>query len=117
MSYIALLTREFSYYNVYITMIDPVQLTLLAVIVILTILLLILGVQVFFILKDVRGTIKKTNGVLDNVDNITRNIEGPLETISSLVSGARSGSFLTVIKFINNFISREKDSEKRHHRE
>ena len=97
-------------------MVDPVQLVLLFVIVILTILLVILGVQVFLILKDVRQTIVKTNRVLDNADAITQDIEGPLSLVSSLIGGFKGSSVLTAVKFIKTLLSHEKDSDDKKHR-
>ena len=47
-------------------MIDPAQTALFFVIIVLTILLLVLGVQVFFILRGLRQTIDKANKVLDD---------------------------------------------------
>lgn len=93
-------------------MIDSVQLVLLLVIVILTILLVVLGVQVFFILKDLRKTIMKANKVLDNAGLITDNISAPVETLSSMVSGLKAGSVLTVAKFIHGFLNKEEKKNK-----
>lgn len=98
-------------------MVDPVQIILLVVITVLTILLVVLGTQVLFILQELRKTIKKANKILDNANSITENIEGPLEAISSLVLGLKAGSFLSVAKFIKNFVSRDKEEEERKIRE
>lgn len=95
-------------------MIDSVQLVLLIVIVVLTLLLVALGVQVFFILKDFRQTINKTNKILDNADAITENIEGPLAALSSLALGVKGSSLFAVAKFIKSLLGTE---EKRHSRE
>jgi predicted PurR-regulated permease PerM len=92
-------------------MVDPVQLVLLLVIVILTGLLVILGIQVFYIFKELRTTLKKTNRVLDNADSITANIEGPLSALSSLALGAKATSLITVAKFVKNVLSKDKDSD------
>lgn len=94
-------------------MVDTVQLILLFVIVGLTVLLVVLGVQVFYILKDIRKLIEKTNHVLDNAGNITDNISGPINTFSTLASGLKAGSVLTIAKFIRSFLSSD-DEEKRH---
>lgn len=90
-------------------MVDTVQLVLLIVIVVLTSLLVILGIQVFYIFKDLRVTIKKTNRVLDNVDSITSNIEGPLSALSSLVLGAKATSLITVAKFVKTLLSKDRE--------
>lgn len=92
-------------------MIDSVQLILLVVIVALTVLLVVLGVQVFFILRDLRRTIRKTNRVLDNANSITENIDGPLAAISSLAMGLKGGSVLAAAQLIKGFLGREKSSD------
>ncbi len=93
-------------------MVDPVQVILLVVIVVLAILLVVLGVQIFFILKEVRTSLKKANKILDRADSITENIEEPLSAISSLILGIKSGSFITIAKFVKNFISHDKEEKK-----
>lgn len=94
-------------------MVDTVQLVLLIVIVVLTGLLVILGIQVFYIFKELRTTLKKTNRVLDNADSITSNIEGPLSALSSLALGAKATSLLTVAKFVKSVLSKDKDVDER----
>lgn len=93
-------------------MVDPVQIILLLVIVILTILLVVLGIQVFYILKELRNTIKKANKVLDNANSITENIEEPLSAISSLVTGVKSGTLFTIVKFLNGLVGKEKEDKR-----
>ena len=99
-------------------MVDSVQLVLLFVIVVLTVLLVILGVQVFYILRELRNTIKKTNKVLDTANSITENIDGPLSMISSLALGVKGSSLLTIARFVKSLIGRDRDSDdRRHYRE
>jgi len=73
---------------------DTAQLLLLIVVVVLTGLLLILGVQVFFILREIRRTIAKANKVLEEAEVITKNISGPITSLSSLVTGFKTGAFI-----------------------
>lgn len=75
-------------------MTDPAQIALFLVIIILTILLIILGIQVFFILKDVRKTIYKANKVLDDTGQITESVSGPISSLSTLAMGLRTGASL-----------------------
>lgn len=98
-------------------MIDSVQLILLLVIITLTVLLVILGVQVFYILRDLRTTIKKTNKILENADAITEGIEGPISAISSLFLGGKAASFLSIARFVKNLLGGDRDEEKRRYRE
>lgn len=97
-------------------MLDTVQFILLFVIVILTILLLILGVQVFLILRDLRKTITKANKVLDNAGTITDSVRGPLTSLSSIATGIKAGSFLTLARFLKSILSREKEEEDYRHK-
>lgn len=98
-------------------MVDPVQIILLIVIVVLAVLLVVLGIQVFYILSELKITVKKVNKILDHADSITENIEGPLAAISSLFLGVKTGSVLTVARFIKNFFSKDTDTEKKRYRE
>lgn len=94
-------------------MVDPVQLVLLIVILVLTGLLVILGIQVYYILKELRETIVKTNKVLDHADSISENIDAPLSALSSLMLGAKASSLITVAKFVSSLLGRNKDEEHR----
>lgn len=87
-------------------MFEPAQILLFVVIIILTILLLVLGIQVFFILKDLRKTISKANRVLDNTEQITESVSTPLSSFSSVLMGLKTGA-----KFAN-FLKRFQDEEK-----
>lgn len=80
-------------------MIDTVQAVLLFVIVLLTILFVVLGIQVFFILKDFRQTIKRTNNILEDVENISVGVSNSLESVSSMFGGA------STIKSVVNILS------------
>ncbi len=75
-------------------MIDTAQAVLLFVLIVLTVLVLILGIQVFFILRELRQTVSKANKVLDDAGVITKSVSGPIATISSLTSGIKTGALL-----------------------
>ncbi len=49
---------------------DVPQIILIGVIVILTIILVVLGVQIFFLLKESKETLKKVNKILDGASGI-----------------------------------------------
>jgi Na+/proline symporter len=78
-------------------MIDAVQAVLLFVIVLLAIILIVLGVQVFFILREFRKTIKKTNRILDTTDEITTTISQPLSFLSTFLVSTRSLSTISKV--------------------
>lgn len=79
------------------TMIDPAQTVLILVIVVLTILLLVLGIQVFFILRELRRTLGKANKVLDDTGIITESVSGPISNLSNMASGLKLGSIIATI--------------------
>ncbi len=79
------------------TMIDPAQMTLFIVIIVLTILILILGVQVFFILRELRQTINKANKVLDDTGVITESVSGPISNLSNMATGIKAGSIIAAL--------------------
>ena len=79
-------------------MIDSAQTILFIVIIVLTIFLLVLGVHVFFILRDLRKTVSKANKVLDNTNVITQSVSAPISSLSSIAMGIKTGS-----SFINLF--------------
>lgn len=75
-------------------MIDPAQTALFLVIIVLTILLVVLGVQVYFILRELRKTIDKANKILDDTGVITESVSGPISSLSSLTMGLKTGATL-----------------------
>lgn len=80
-------------------MIDTVQAVLLFVIVLLTILFVVLGVQIFFILKDIRQTVRHTNKILEDVENISEGVTNSLESVTGIFNGA------SVLKSVVNIVS------------
>jgi len=93
-------------------MIDAVQIILLLVIVTLAVLLLILGVQVFFILREIRKTVMKANTVLDDTGAIARSVTGPISSISTLVGGVSTGAVITkVVKLLLNTFMKAEEKE------
>jgi hypothetical protein len=94
-------------------MIDSVQFILFFVIVILAVLIIVLGIQVYFILRDFRQTIAKANKVLDDAGTITENVSAPISTLSSLSNNLKAGSFLTVIKLAKNFLAKDEEEDRK----
>lgn len=97
-------------------MIDPAQIVLFLVIIILTTLLVALGIQVFFILRELRKAVGKANKILEDTGIITESVSTPLATLSSLMMGIKTGvSAVNLIKKISKFgekkIEDSKDGE------
>ena len=91
-------------------MIDTVQVVLIFVIVLVTALLVVLGIQVFFILKEIRGTVRRVNKVIDNAETITDSFSQPLTLLSNLFTGgATMGPIVQILKmFTKDRASHEK---------
>jgi len=89
---------------------DSAQIILVIVIILLTVLLAVLGIQVFFILKEFRKTVSKANKVLDNTNVITQSVSAPISSLSSIATGIKTGA-----SFINLFkkILSDKDDRKK----
>lgn len=68
-------------------MIDNTQILLIAVVTVLTLLLTIIGVQVFFILREIRETIKKFNKIIDDAGTISESIARPVSSLSHSITG------------------------------
>lgn len=82
---------------------DPAQIILLLVVIILTVILVVLGIQVFYVLRELRGTLVKTNKILDRANQFTENISNPINTISSVLSGVKTGNLIaSIFKKINS---------------
>lgn len=93
-------------------MLDTVQLVLLFVIIIVSILLVVLGVQVFFVLKEIRKTITKANSILTDAHRITESVSVPISSLSSLASGLKAGSIVAALKVVKSLLSHDKEETK-----
>jgi hypothetical protein len=89
-------------------MIDPIQIVLTVVITILTILLVVIGIEVFGILKDLKKTLQRTNKILDDVEVITSTVSQPIEKFSGVISGIQQG--VGLVQFVSHVL--EKKSKK-----
>ena len=68
-------------------MLDTNQILLISVVVVLTLLLSVVGVQVFFILREVQRSIQKMNKMLDDIGTVTESIAKPLASLSNSITG------------------------------
>jgi len=93
-------------------MLDSVQILLTVVISVLTVLLTFIGVEVYRILKEVRGSIKRVNQILDDAHKMTSSIAGPMEGISELVVELKKGLgfFNKISQFFKKHSSKEEET-------
>jgi len=94
---------------------DIAQIALFIVIIVLTVLLLALGVQVFFILREFRKTVFKANKVLDNTEIITQSVSAPMSSLSGIATGIKTVGPL--ISFFKKIISKDEEIGKKNRKD
>lgn len=67
---------------------DFLQAALIFLILLLSIFLGITGIQVFFILRDLKKALDRFNTILQTGENIAQDLERPVAAASNLVTGA-----------------------------
>ena len=70
---------------------DTTQLTIILISIALTILIIILGVQMWFILKEVRGSIHKVNKMLDDAGRVSGAVSEGIVGMSGFMNGLKTG--------------------------
>lgn len=90
---------------------DSAQIILITVITLLAVLLVILGVQVFFILREFRKTLSRANKVLDNIGIITQSVSAPISSLSGIAAGIKTGTAL--IGFFKKILLNDKEGWKK----
>ncbi len=70
---------------------DPIQFTIIIISVTLTVLFVFVGIQVFYILKEMRQSVRKINKMLDDGGKMTGAVSDTVEGMSGLVSGVKAG--------------------------
>jgi len=81
------------------------QILLFLVVSVLTTLLALSGIQVYYILKEFRKAIKKMNGIVDDLQTISSSVAKPIAGVSGFVMGLKSG--LDVI----NLLTKKKSTQ------
>ena len=84
---------------------DTVQALLIAVMIVLTIMLITLGLQVFYVLRELRKSIHKFNRVLDNTESITESVSAPISSFSAMLTGMKGG--VTIASFLKGLRDRK----------
>lgn len=70
---------------------EPIQLTIIIISIILTILFVFLGVQVWYILKEMRRSIEKVNKMLDDAGKVSGTVSEGISGMAGLVEGLKTG--------------------------
>jgi len=88
-------------------MTDSTQILLIIVISTLTVLLTLIGVQIFLILIELRNILKKTSSMFDDVQRVTHAVVKPVEEASSFMLGLKNG--LGLMKSLKKIFSAHKE--------
>lgn len=70
---------------------DPIQLVIIIVTFILTILIVVLGIQVFFILKEIRLGLQKMNTMLSDMQKVTNTVGEGVSNLGGVLGGLKAG--------------------------
>lgn len=70
---------------------DPIQIVIIVVTLALTILFIVLGIQVWYIFKEVRSSIQKMNKMLDDMGKVTGTVGEGVSHLGGIVSGLKAG--------------------------
>lgn len=83
---------------------DLLQIALIFLILLLSVFLGITGIQVFFILKDLKKALDRFNRILQTGQNLADDIEKPVAAASTLVTGAGAQAVSSAAKALGNII-------------
>lgn len=83
-------------------MLDSTQILLFTVVTSLTVLLIIIGIQIFFILKEVRKIFQKLNIMMNDATVVTGTISKSVTQLSGFSTGLK-----TVLGVLNIFTKKE----------
>lgn len=85
---------------------DTTQLLLTVVLTITTILLIVVGIQLIFVLKDLRITLKKVNKIIGGFEKVSESVEHGFGEISGFVN-----SIKTIVKIVDLFQSKKHEKQ------
>lgn len=78
---------------------DPIQLTIIIISFALAILLIVLGIQLWYILKEMKISLQKINKMLDDAGKVTGTVSEGVESMSGFISGIKTGlSLITSLR-------------------
>ena len=88
-------------------MIESWQILLVAVVTVLTVLLTVIGVQIIYILKEVRETLGRINHLLTKADDLTQVFTNSVSSISGFGAGLRAA-----LKLVSMIKGRSEDKSR-----
>lgn len=86
---------------------DITQILLVSVVLVLTVILTLVGIEVFLIFREARRAIQKINKILDEVVVLSGSVSKQVTNVSELVATIK-----TIFDFVKVFFKKEKLKEK-----
>lgn len=87
---------------------DPLTIFLIIILTIITVLLVVVGIQVFFLVKEARFTLKKYNRILGKTDKIVTHVSDSMDEVSETVTGLKSG--LKLVEAFSHWVQKNQHS-------
>ncbi len=87
-------------------MLDLTQTLILVVIVILTTLLVVIGIQVIFILRDFRQATKRLTRLVDTGERMLGTLNGPVNNLAHLADGLKQG--VKAVEVVTGFLNHKR---------
>jgi len=94
-------------------MTESAQLLLIVVVTTLTILLTVVGVEVFLILKEVKKSVEKINKILDDAGMISESVAKPIVSASSSLGSLSGIAGLLGLIFTKKRKKKEEEEDER----
>jgi len=85
---------------------QAIQILLFFVISVLTSVLTLCGIQVYYILKEFRESVRKLNKMLDDMGMISSSVAKPVVGLSNFIMGMKSG-----FEVVNMLLERKKEED------
>jgi hypothetical protein len=88
---------------------EALPIILTSVLIVLSIVLTVVGVQLFMTLMEFKKTLKKVNEAVDVVENRLVSITAPFQSLGGAVAGMRTG--FKVFELFVSWLNRNKDKD------
>jgi len=70
---------------------DVIQVVIVVIAFVLTLIVIFMSVQVWYILKEMRSSLHKVNGMLDDMGKVTHTVGETATNVSGLLNGFKTG--------------------------
>ena len=82
---------------------DITQIAIITSLICITVIIVIAGIWLILILKELKNTLQKADRILDDTKTITSAVAEPVASISEFVQGFKNG-----VSFFNNLFKKKK---------